>query len=93
MSRAALVRGWEVVIGIETHTQLSTASKIFSGSSTTVSPIWNQRSWNISSPATTSTRKRCAAKARRMTRKDAPTNVCTVSAPSSTLSARREASV
>jgi aspartyl-tRNA(Asn)/glutamyl-tRNA(Gln) amidotransferase subunit B len=29
-----LVRGWEVVIGLETHTQLSTASKIFSGSST-----------------------------------------------------------
>ncbi|MBI3714835.1 MAG: Asp-tRNA(Asn)/Glu-tRNA(Gln) amidotransferase GatCAB subunit B, partial [Betaproteobacteria bacterium] len=26
-------RAWEVVIGIETHTQLSTASKIFSGSS------------------------------------------------------------
>ncbi len=31
---AALVRGYEVVIGLETHTQLSTASKIFSGSST-----------------------------------------------------------
>jgi aspartyl-tRNA(Asn)/glutamyl-tRNA(Gln) amidotransferase subunit B len=29
-----LVRGYEVVIGIETHTQLSTLSKIFSGSST-----------------------------------------------------------
>jgi aspartyl-tRNA(Asn)/glutamyl-tRNA(Gln) amidotransferase subunit B len=29
-----LIRGWEVVIGLETHTQLSTASKIFSGSST-----------------------------------------------------------
>ncbi len=27
--------GWEVVIGLETHTQLSTASKIFSGSATT----------------------------------------------------------
>ena len=26
--------GWEVVIGLETHTQLSTASKIFSGSAT-----------------------------------------------------------
>ena len=25
---------WEVVIGLETHAQLSTASKIFSGSST-----------------------------------------------------------
>ncbi len=25
---------WEIVIGLETHTQLSTASKIFSGSST-----------------------------------------------------------
>src|SRR5450755_3021532 len=33
-SRAPLVRGYEVVIGIETHAQLSTASKIFSGSST-----------------------------------------------------------
>ena len=29
-----LVRGYEVVIGIETHAQLSTRSKIFSGSST-----------------------------------------------------------
>jgi aspartyl-tRNA(Asn)/glutamyl-tRNA(Gln) amidotransferase subunit B len=29
-----LVRGYEVVIGFETHTQLSTASKIFSGAST-----------------------------------------------------------
>ena len=25
---------WEIVIGLETHTQLSTDSKIFSGSST-----------------------------------------------------------
>ena len=25
---------WEIVIGLETHAQLSTASKIFSGSST-----------------------------------------------------------
>ncbi len=33
-TRAPLVRGYEVVIGIETHAQLSTASKIFSGSST-----------------------------------------------------------
>ncbi len=30
----ALVRGYEVVIGIETHAQLSTHSKIFSGTST-----------------------------------------------------------
>ncbi len=30
-----LVRGFEVVIGLETHAQLSTASKIFSGASTT----------------------------------------------------------
>ena len=29
-----LVRDWEVVIGLETHTQLSTQSKIFSGAST-----------------------------------------------------------
>ncbi len=29
-----LIRGYEVVIGLETHVQLSTASKIFSGSST-----------------------------------------------------------
>ncbi len=34
MSAPALIRGWEVVIGLETHTQLSTQSKIFSGSST-----------------------------------------------------------
>ena len=33
MTTASLVRGFEVVIGIETHTQLSTRSKIFSGSS------------------------------------------------------------
>jgi aspartyl-tRNA(Asn)/glutamyl-tRNA(Gln) amidotransferase subunit B len=30
MSNSRLVRGWEVVIGFETHAQLSTASKIFS---------------------------------------------------------------
>jgi aspartyl-tRNA(Asn)/glutamyl-tRNA(Gln) amidotransferase subunit B len=34
MSGPALIRGYEVVIGIETHTQLSTVSKIFSGAST-----------------------------------------------------------
>ncbi|RVT52673.1 Asp-tRNA(Asn)/Glu-tRNA(Gln) amidotransferase subunit GatB [Rubrivivax albus] len=34
MSTAPLVRGYEVVIGFETHAQLSTASKIFSGAST-----------------------------------------------------------
>jgi len=33
-SKPALIRGFEVVIGIETHAQLSTHSKIFSGSST-----------------------------------------------------------
>ncbi len=31
---SALVRGYEVVIGLETHAQLSTASKVFSGAST-----------------------------------------------------------
>ena len=34
MSPPALTRGYEVVIGLETHAQLSTASKIFSGAST-----------------------------------------------------------
>lgn len=34
MSSPTLIRGYEVVIGIETHAQLSTRSKIFSGSST-----------------------------------------------------------
>jgi aspartyl-tRNA(Asn)/glutamyl-tRNA(Gln) amidotransferase subunit B len=34
MSTPQLVRGWEVVIGLETHAQLSTASKVFSGAST-----------------------------------------------------------
>jgi aspartyl-tRNA(Asn)/glutamyl-tRNA(Gln) amidotransferase subunit B len=34
MSTPRLVRGYEVVIGFETHAQLSTASKIFSGAST-----------------------------------------------------------
>jgi aspartyl-tRNA(Asn)/glutamyl-tRNA(Gln) amidotransferase subunit B len=33
-STAPLVRGWEVVIGLETHAQLSTVSKIFSGAAT-----------------------------------------------------------
>ena len=33
-SHSPLIRGFEVVIGIETHGQLSTQSKIFSGSST-----------------------------------------------------------
>ncbi|NNH38442.1 Asp-tRNA(Asn)/Glu-tRNA(Gln) amidotransferase subunit GatB [Acinetobacter terrae] len=32
---AKLIDGWEVVIGLEIHTQLNTNSKIFSGSSTT----------------------------------------------------------
>jgi aspartyl-tRNA(Asn)/glutamyl-tRNA(Gln) amidotransferase subunit B len=32
--KPALIRGYEVVIGLETHAQLSTRSKIFSGSST-----------------------------------------------------------
>jgi aspartyl-tRNA(Asn)/glutamyl-tRNA(Gln) amidotransferase subunit B len=35
MPSSPLVRGFEVVIGLETHAQLSTASKIFSGASTT----------------------------------------------------------
>ena len=34
MSTPALIRGFEVVIGLETHAQLSTRSKIFSGAST-----------------------------------------------------------
>ena len=33
-STSQLIRGYEVVIGLETHAQLSTRSKIFSGSST-----------------------------------------------------------
>ena len=34
MDAPALLRGFEVVIGLETHVQLSTASKMFSGAST-----------------------------------------------------------
>ncbi len=34
MIASPLIRGYEVVIGLETHAQLSTASKIFSGAST-----------------------------------------------------------
>jgi aspartyl-tRNA(Asn)/glutamyl-tRNA(Gln) amidotransferase subunit B len=34
MNPPVLIRGYEVVIGLETHAQLSTASKIFSGAST-----------------------------------------------------------
>ena len=33
-AKSLLIHGWEVVIGIEIHTQLATNSKIFSGSST-----------------------------------------------------------
>lgn len=33
--KSLLINGWEVVIGIEIHTQLNTNTKIFSGSSTT----------------------------------------------------------
>ena len=35
MPGSPLIRGFEVVIGLETHAQLSTVSKIFSGASTT----------------------------------------------------------
>ena len=34
MAKQSTPAGWEVVIGLETHAQLSTASKIFSGAST-----------------------------------------------------------
>ena len=34
MSQSQLIHGYEVVIGFETHTQLTTASKIFSRAST-----------------------------------------------------------
>ena len=34
MSTPSLVRGYEVVIGLETHAQLHTRSKAFSGAST-----------------------------------------------------------
>lgn len=34
MSKPSLIRGYEVVIGLETHAQLSTQSKAFSGAST-----------------------------------------------------------
>ena len=34
MSAPGLIRGFEVIIGLETHAQLSTRSKIFSGAST-----------------------------------------------------------
>lgn len=34
MSAGGIPRGWEVVIGLETHVQLTTRSKIFSGAST-----------------------------------------------------------
>ena len=34
MASSTLIRGYEVVIGLETHAQLSTRSKIFSGAST-----------------------------------------------------------
>lgn len=34
MAHSNIIRGYEVVIGLETHAQLSTQSKIFSGSST-----------------------------------------------------------
>ena len=44
MTASLLVRGYEVVIGFETHAQLSTQSKIFSGASTAfglAEEVWN----------------------------------------------------
>ena len=38
---AKLVQGWEVVIGFETHAQLSTRSKIFSRSPTDFGAVPN----------------------------------------------------
>ncbi len=43
MGAPALIRGYEVVIGLETHAQLSTASKIFSGASTTFGAAPNRQ--------------------------------------------------
>ena len=37
---------WEIVIGLETHTQLSTDSKIFSGSSTAARPPTPRPTWS-----------------------------------------------
>ena len=50
----------------------------------TVSPIRNQPSKNISRPAITSIRKRCAAKPITIATNDAPTTVCSRCAPEST---------
>ena len=46
----SLIRGYEVVIGIETHAQLSTRSKIFSGASTTFGAAPNTQASAASSP-------------------------------------------
>jgi aspartyl-tRNA(Asn)/glutamyl-tRNA(Gln) amidotransferase subunit B len=45
------MKQWEVVIGIETHAQLSTQSKIFSGSSTPSAPSPTCRPARSISPA------------------------------------------
>ena len=62
----------------------STTPCIFRTSIATVSPIRNQPSKNISRPAITSIRNRCAANPITIATKDAPTIVCTRCAPERT---------
>ena len=70
----------------------STTPCTCNASMATVSPIWNQCSKNMSRPAITSVRNRCAANAITIARNDAPTSVCTRCAPESATIASTNAS-
>ena len=70
----------------------STTPSTFSESIATVSPIRNQPSKNMSRPATTSVRNRCAAKPITIARNDAPITVWSRCAPDRTTIVSRTAS-
>src|SRR5574341_2165053 len=62
MGTSLLVRGYEVVIGLETHAQLSTRSKIFSGAATQFGAAPNTQACavDLALPGTLPVMNRCA---------------------------------